>query len=63
MCYNIVNIVFITFSPRAFNIVIVLEVFFYLRHFNIDYFTLHYITLQLRHTNSQTLYWTDAGRV
>ena len=40
-----INIVFITFSPRAVNVVKCLRsIFFYLRHFNIDYFTLHYIT-------------------
>jgi len=39
----LINIVVITFSPRVIDTVKFVEVtFFYLRHFNIDYFTLHY---------------------
>jgi len=40
---NIVNIVLVTFSPLAVDIIkCPSSSFFYLRHFNIDYFTLYW---------------------
>ena len=43
--FNYAQLFLITFSPRSADIVkCPWSSFFYLRHFNIDYFTLHYIT-------------------